>query len=318
MTQQGFHRFAWSVLAFMLIVVVWGAFVRATGSGAGCGSHWPLCNGEIVPRAEQIETVIEFSHRLTSGVALLLVVALAVWARRAYEPGHVVRKAAYWSLFFILIEAAIGARLVLSELVADNASIERGVSMMIHLCNTFLLLGALTLTAHYAGGAKAPASWRGGRIARLFWVSVSAMMLVGATGAIAALGDTLFPPGVPGSGVGQDSQGAHIFVQLRVVHPFVAIGTSLIILALIGAIRAAKLPEPARRYANALNALVLLQIGIGSLNMVLHAPVWMQLVHLLMADSVWIALVLTGNAALLEKPATAAVPRARAAEPAPA
>ena len=82
--RSGFAAYAWAVLGFNLLVILWGAFVRATGSGAGCGSHWPLCNGEVLPRAPALATLIEFSHRLTSGVALLLVIGLVVGAWRGF------------------------------------------------------------------------------------------------------------------------------------------------------------------------------------------------------------------------------------------
>src|SRR6266540_6286398 len=105
-----FAKYAWFALAFNLLVIVWGAFVRASGSGAGCGSHWPLCNGEVVPVNPSIERVIEFTHRGMSGVALLLVLGMVIWAFRAYPPGRV-RRGAVASMIFILIEALIGAAL---------------------------------------------------------------------------------------------------------------------------------------------------------------------------------------------------------------
>ena len=109
------------MLAYNLAVILWGAYVRASGSGAGCGAHWPLCNGEVIPRAPSIATLVEYSHRLTSGLALLGVVALMVWTWRVWGRGHPARRGALLSLIFILTEAAVGAGLVLFELVADNA-----------------------------------------------------------------------------------------------------------------------------------------------------------------------------------------------------
>ncbi|MEM1181829.1 MAG: COX15/CtaA family protein [Acidobacteriota bacterium] len=299
MTTHRFTRFAWFSLGYTMLVIVWGAFVRATGSGAGCGSNWPLCNGEVVPRAEQMETLIEFSHRITSGFALILVLVLYFWARKMALPGDRVRSAAFWSLAFMIGEALIGAGLVLFELVADNASMTRGFSMSLHLGNTFLLLAALTLTAHWSGGGPQPRALWGDKVARLFWLSVGAVFLIGTSGAIAALGDTLFPAGTLAEGVRQDlSPTGHIFVQLRVFHPFFAFGGAVLMLSLVAAVRAEKRPQPARRYATALNVMVLVQLLAGTVNILMHAPVWMQLVHLLLADMLWISLVLTGNAAL--------------------
>lgn len=92
MLRLRFAAFAWANVAYNLLVILWGAFVRATGSGAGCGDHWPLCDGQVIPRAPSTEMLIEFTHRLTSGVALLGAVALLVWAFRAYGRGHRVRR----------------------------------------------------------------------------------------------------------------------------------------------------------------------------------------------------------------------------------
>ncbi|MEO1088050.1 MAG: COX15/CtaA family protein, partial [Acidobacteriota bacterium] len=253
MTTPRFTRFAWFTLGYNMLVILWGAFVRATGSGAGCGSNWPLCNGEVVPRPEQIETIIEFSHRVTSGFALIFVFVLYMWARRLAERGEPVRSAAFWSLLFVIGEALIGAGLVLFELVADNDSMARGFSMSLHLGNTFLLLAALTLTAHWSGGGPTPKRFRGApgdKVARLFWLSVGAVFVIGTSGAIAALGDTLFPAGSLAEGLRQDlSPTAHIFVQLRVLHPFLAFGGSLLLLSLVARVRKEKRPQPARRYA---------------------------------------------------------------------
>ena len=122
-------RFAWGVLAYNLLVIAWGAYVRASGSGAGCGRHWPLCNGELVPRAESAKTLVEASHRVSAGLAMIAVVALMVWTLRAVPRGHRARRASIFSAVFISGEALIGAALVLFELVAKDESMKRGLSI---------------------------------------------------------------------------------------------------------------------------------------------------------------------------------------------
>ncbi len=87
-TETRFARYAWSALAFHLGVILWGAFVRASGSGAGCGQHWPLCNGQVVPGTPLTATIIEFTHRLTSGIAVVSVLVLVVWAFRGFPHGY--------------------------------------------------------------------------------------------------------------------------------------------------------------------------------------------------------------------------------------
>src|SRR5258707_9486008 len=142
-----FRRFAWGVLAYNVLVILWGALVRATGSGAGCGGHWPLCNGDVLPNVSQIGTVIELTHRLMSGLALILVVAMFAFARKTYPPRHAARRWAAWSLLFILTEARLGAALALLGHVASNESVGRFYSLARHRVNTFLFLAWLALLA---------------------------------------------------------------------------------------------------------------------------------------------------------------------------
>ncbi len=288
-----FARYAWFVLFYNLLVILWGAYVRATGSGAGCGSHWPLCNGQMVPRAPQLETLIEFAHRLTSGVSLILVVILVVWAFRAFPRRSPVRLAAVWSGVFIITEALLGAGLVLFGLVADNDSLARAISMSLHLVNTLLLLAALVLTAWWASGGHA-ARVEGSRglvwALRFGWLL---SILLGVSGAIAALGDTLYPATSLAQGIQQEfSITANLLVRLRVLHPVLAVGIGVYLIVVARAARGQS-PQPAAdRLAKLLTVLVIVQLIAGAINVLLLAPVWMQLVHLLLADLVWLALVL--------------------------
>lgn len=306
-TTQGLHKdgfvtmkltrfavYAWVVLVFTLLVILWGAYVRATGSGAGCGSHWPLCDGQVIPRAPQVETRVEFSHRITSGTSLLLVIGMLVWAFRAYPKGHQVRLGAALAMAFMILEVLIGAGLVVFGLVADNDSVARAASLAIHLANTFVLLAALTLTAWWASGGE-PLRLRGqGRRIWLFGIALLGVMVIGMTGAVNALGDTLFPAESLAAGLRQDfSPLSHFLVRLRIVHPLISIthGVYLLFVAWYVAFRIRPNPS-ARRFAGLLAALALLQFVVGVVNVVLQAPVWIQLVHLFLADMTWIALVL--------------------------
>ena len=311
---SGFARLAWTVLAWNVVVVLWGAYVRASGSGAGCGSHWPRCNGRVIPRAPSAETLIELTHRATSGVALLLVAAMLVLAFRRYPRRHPVRLGAVLSGILIITEALVGAGLVLLELVADNASLARAYWMAIHLANTFLLLGALTLTAWWASGG-APLRLRGqGTAGALMLTAVAATVLVAVMGSITALGDTLFPK----TSVGLDlSPAAHFLERLRVVHPAAAIATGLFVVASAAAVRRLRPDETTGRLSRALAGLFGLQVLAGVLNVALLAPIWMQIVHLLLADALWITLVLT-TASVLAVRAEPELPRTSAARAEPA
>jgi heme A synthase len=293
MNLKRYAIYAWFVLIFNLGVVLWGAYVRATGSGAGCGSHWPLCNGEIIPRAQEIATIIEFSHRLSSGAAFLLVVGLFIFSFRSYPKGHQVRLGASLSLLFIVTEALVGAGLVLFEWVADDASLGRAISMAIHLVNTFLLLASITLTAWWASGGEMVEfrNQRGALLAIGF--GILGVIVLGITGAITALGDTLFPASSLLEGVSQDlDPTAHFLIRLRVWHPLIAITTGLYIIFVAGVFTYLLEKRYTKQFASSLIAIFIVQLGAGIINLLLLAPVWMQIIHLLLADLVWINFVL--------------------------
>jgi heme A synthase len=253
--------------------------VRASGAGAGCGAHWPLCNGVMLPHSPTLNTIIEFTHRVTSGVSLALVALLVVWAFRAYPKGHAARLGAVLSATFLLTEALIGASLVLLEHVAGNTSPYRAYSLSMHLLNTLTLLACLTLTAWWASG-KARVAMRGRATGTLV-----AVMLLGVSGAIAALGDTLFPAKSLAQGFAQDfASGASIFVRLRWLHPAIAMAVACLVLwyATTNGVRRARW----------VLTLMAAQVCAGLLNLVLMAPVAMQMIHLLLAYAFWVSLVL--------------------------
>lgn len=288
-----YAKYAWGVLAYNLLVILWGAYVRASGSGAGCGSHWPLCNGEVIPRQPQIETLIEFTHRIMSGIALLLVLGLFLWAWRSFPRRHPVRLAATLSMVFIITEALVGAGLVLFELVAENDSIARAIWMAGHLVNTFLLLAALTLTAWWATGGEASDLHQWGQIGWLLLVGLIGTIVLGVSGAITALGDTLFPTRSLAEGLSQDmSPTAHFLVRLRVLHPTIAVMTGVYLIIVAGWIASSNRSDDTRRLARILSATVVIQLAAGVVNIYLLAPIWMQILHLFLADAVWITLIL--------------------------
>jgi heme A synthase len=308
MQSRRFAAFTWLVLAYNVLVILWGAFVRATGSGAGCGSHWPLCNGVVVPRAPQIETLIEFSHRLTSGLAALLVLALVIWGFRVYGRGHVIRKSLVLCGILMILEALIGAGLVLFGWVADNQSVARTVSMALHLVNTFFLLAALAFTGWWATGGPRVVLRSQGWLAAAWLVGLGGMIFLGMSGAVTALGDTLFPAGSLAEGIRADFEPtAHFLVRMRIWHPVIAVIAAAYIVTLARTL-ASRRPSPlTARLANLHVALFVIQLVAGGINVVLLAPVWMQLVHLALACAVWLSLVLLGASAF-SVPASGTLP----------
>ncbi len=274
-------RYAWFVLVFNVGVILLGALVRATGSGAGCGESWPTCQGELFPDLSGA-TGVEFTHRLTSGIALILVVVLVVWVIRTVPKGESARIGAAISLAAIVGEALIGAMIVLAEWVADDDSVARAIAVPLHLVNTLILLAALTLTVFWlSGGSRLTITGDNG--SRWRWVLIGgvAIILISATGAITALADTLFPK----EGIGIDLEaGSHFLTRLRIVHPILAVTAAVIAWFKVGT-RANT--QDARRVV----WLVGLMMATGLLNVLLGVPTWMQLVHLALADTLWIAYV---------------------------
>lgn len=278
-------RLAWGVLAYTTLVILWGGVVRATGAGAGCGAHWPLCNGEVVPTSGALNTLIEFGHRVTSGLALPLVLVLAWRVWRTFPRGSGVRAASIAAVGFMVLEGAIGAGLVLFEYVAYNPSIMRAVWMAGHLTNTFLLLGAITLTAWWAGGDPRPRRTADGRTLAVAGALV-AVLVLGAGGAVTALGDTL----VLGGGLDPATDPVvAALISARVFHPamaFVALG------AIALAVWASRPAGPlVVRRGMLVVGLMLLQMTLGAVNVWMLAPLWLQITHLLMTDVIWVALV---------------------------
>ncbi len=304
-----FAKFAWGVLAYNIAVVVWGAYVRASKSGAGCGEHWPDCNGQIIPLAPTMKTLVEFTHRTTSALAGILVIGLLVWAFRAFAKGHIVRLGAVLSFVFIVIEGLIGAVLVKKGLVAENDSVARAVVISVHLANTLILLAVLALTAWWATTKKdvgTPLQFAGNaKPALILGACLLAVVLLSVTGAITALGATLFPVNSLAEGLARDLSPRHFLESLIWIHPVAAVLFGLVItfcVVFIGALR----------QGAAIAAMTKLQIGLvvaqlilGGVNLLLHAPVWLQLVHLLMADLVWVNLVLFTAAVLTVEKALA-------------
>lgn len=302
------RRLASVTLVFNLAVILWGGYVRASGSGAGCGRHWPLCNGAVVPTAPAVATLVEYGHRVTSGIALILVLVLAWRVFRASAAGDRVRKAAVASVVLIVTEALVGAGLVLLQLVGDNSSLLRAAYLAVHLTNTFALLAALTLvtlwTTEPSQGTQPRYS-----VSSVALAALGLLLIVGIAGAITALGDTLFPAASIAEGLLQDrSATAHLLIRLRVIHPILAVAMSFVVLGL--ALRALQAESTTGRMAARwVIGLTVSQLGIGVINLVLLVPIATQLLHLLTADLLWIAVIWMIAGGGSADPRPAATPR---------
>ncbi|HXB61624.1 MAG TPA: COX15/CtaA family protein [Acidobacteriaceae bacterium] len=298
------RNLAWTTLGWNVLVILWGAVVRATHSGAGCGNNWPLCNGEVIPVSPRVDTIIEFTHRMMTGGATILVLALLIGVLVGTEKGrHSYRGAriAAWITTLLLInEAFLGYLLVTLGYVTTNRSFGRVVVLSIHLSNTLLLLAALTVTAALltrdVAQPRITASLK-----TLWWAAagLAATMLVGVSGSLAALGDTLFPSATLAQSFAQDfSATAPLLLRLRWVHPAAACVAAVFVGWLV-------VHAKGGRAQGRLRWLVVTLLGVqfllGIADVLLLAPVWMQILHLFGADLYWIALVLLLLSLLLDE-----------------
>lgn len=287
------RRFAWGVLAYFIATILWGTIVRASGSGDGCGNHWPLCNGTVIQQSPTIQTIIEFTHRVTAGLDMIFVLGLLVWTWRRTVPKHLARWAAGAAVFFTLTEGLLGALLVKLGLTAQSQSPMRAPFLALHFSNTLLLVAALAMAAHFLG-RSAGFRWSEIRLNAPAGTTIGmiAVMTVGVTGSLAALGDTLFPATSLGESLHQDfSVTSSWLLRWRWTHPAAAVVASIFLIWLL--IRASHRGGPwdNRRLAAFVLGLLALQYVLGALDVWLLAPVWMQVIHLLAADVLWTSLV---------------------------
>lgn len=299
-----FSKYAWFVLGYNLIVILWGAFLRASLSGDGCGQYWLTCNGEVVPDAPQFKTIIEFAHRASTGLAFIFVLILFVWAFfKIARPSHI-RKMALASFVFIIFEALIGAGLVLTGNTAQNLTPTRPLWMAAHLITTFSLLAALALTAWFSRGGK-PFSFDAvpRKILLLLAIAVAGFLMVGMSGSVAALSSMLFPSTSLSEGLSNDfSATSHYLLRLRISHPVLSIVVGIYLAFFAGWLKAQIRNNLwVNRFANLITLIVLIQFASGALTLVLHSPVLMQLIHLLLADLLWIVFVLLTAVVLAQR-----------------
>jgi len=281
-------RWSWLLLWLTVGVIAGGSLVRATGSGAGCGDSWPRCSGSLVPLDGGTETTIEFAHRSATALLGLVLLGFVIAAWRGGEATRDVRRALTWVAVFFLGEVLIGAVLVLAGWVDNDASIGRMVAVPLHLVNTFFLLGAAVLVVHVANGGVWPRFDLGRRSIRMGLSIVGVLLVIGASGALNALADTLFPPDTLLEGIRQEfGPAAPILVRLRVIHPVLAIAGGLTAVILLRS-QFFDAGGIVRRLANAAAVVVGIEAIVGIVNVALLTPVEVQIVHLVVADVLWI------------------------------
>ncbi len=283
-------------LIIVIIVILWGAFVRVTHSGAGCGEHWPLCDGQIIITDVHYEKLIEYTHRFTSGFSFILVALLFFLSRRVKDYS-LFKTAAFWSFFFITTEALIGAGLVLFGWVKDNSSVARALVIALHLINSFALLYNLTLcslTSSFPNLNISKANFR--KSAKNHLLLITLFLIVGAFGAVTALGDTLFPSNSLVEGFWEDlSITSHFLIRLRIFHPILALILSVKLISLFINF---EFKNDVSKYSSLLRnipklgiVLVIAQVILGVTNVLLLAPNYIQISHLLLSIVLWMTFI---------------------------
>ncbi len=299
-----FARAAMGILALTVAVIVYGAFVRASLSGDGCGNSWPLCGGSLIPDLTLSKRVVEFSHRISGALLFLPVTGLFIWSLFRFPKGASARRMAGWAFGLTIFEALIGAALVLFGWVTVDKSYARAVTMPIHLMSTFALTASLTLAAYYANGGE-KLRWRGqGGVGTALKAMVGGLMLLGITGAISALGHTAFELELASAKSFAARWAAHFgenapaILRGGILHPIIAVSVGAIVLWLSGYVAEHRPTPQVRRLARWTVGLFVGQFLFGAVVLAVSAPVWMQLVHLALAISTWISLVMLCSHAL--------------------
>lgn len=291
---RSIRRFSAFLLIYALFIILWGAFVRISGSGDGCGDHWPLCHGDLIPFGGMIQTWIEYFHRIKSALFGFLVLGLFIWSLQVFPKGHRSRGMAGAVLLFTIAEALIGAALVKFGWVDQDTSSIRVWMHSAHFCNTLALIAALVL--FYVSTYFRDPQWVSPRsdLSRWMLVGVFGFLAIGVTGSWAALSGHLFPAESLAEGMALDfSEESPWYVQWRVAHPLVAVAHAILLIWLSSQ-ASAYLSNPRRWIARWVQALVIGQIAFGFLTLLSLSPLWMKLAHLLWADLLWIGFTAMG------------------------
>ena len=268
-------------LLLSIASILAGAFVRATGSGDGCGATWPTCKGKIIPALSDTSELIEFSHRSLSGV--LLVVTLIIFAKtRKFQKDSLVRIVTKYLTFFVIFEALIGAVIVIFEWVGLNSSLPRIIAVPIHLVNTFGLLGSYAILYKILQDDLQNIK---NMFNKNFLLISSLFLLSGATGSITALADVLFPSASFVEGFLADfDRTSEVLTRLRILHPIISSTLSIVLYVYATGIR--------KKYnvsVKPLQILILIAVFLGVINVLSNIVLPLSILHLAIADFLWIS-----------------------------
>jgi len=275
------ESYAKAGLLLSIASILAGAFVRATGSGDGCGATWPTCKGRVIPALSDTSELIEFSHRSVSGV--LLVVTLIIFAKtRKFQKDSLVRTVTNYLTFFVIFEALIGAVIVIFEWVGLNSSLPRIIAVPIHLINTFGLLGSYAILYKILQDDLQDIK---NLFNKNFLLISSLFLLSGATGSIAALADVLFPSTSFVEGFLSDfDRTSEVLTRLRILHPIISSTLSIVLYLYATGIR-----KKFNISVKPLQILILFGVFLGVINVLSNIVLPLSILHLAIADFLWIS-----------------------------
>jgi cytochrome c oxidase assembly protein subunit 15 len=282
---QILYRLSWALIFYTLLIIAWGAWVRISGSGDGCGDHWPLCHGSAVPLGAQWRTWVEVSHRYSTAIFGVFVIAQIAFVRAIMPPGHPARRWVLLTLMFTITEALIGRFLVKQGLVNESQSLYRLLVMPLHLVNTSLLLGTEVATAESIRFGRLNSSGRSEQSPFHPYVLACGMLALLASGAIAALGSHLMPSESLLEGLRHDLQSnSHPAVRLRVLHPLLGLLVPMALWLFVNySAENDHSPTASTARRHLLWALAI-TVLIGILTLGILSPTWLKLFHLTAAN----------------------------------
>jgi len=273
--------YAKSGLLLSIASILAGAFVRATGSGDGCGATWPTCKGRIIPALSDTSELIEFSHRSVSGVLLIVTIIIFIKTRK-FQKDSLVRTVTNYLTFFVIFEALIGAVIVIFEWVGLNSSLPRIIAVPIHLVNTFGLLGCYAILYKILDENIEEIN---SMFNKNFIFISSLFLLSGATGSIAALADVLFPSASFMEGFLADfDRTSEVLTRLRILHPIVSSTLSLVLY-----VYSIQINKKFNIRVKPLQILIFVAVSLGFLNVLSNIILPLSILHLAIADFLWIS-----------------------------
>lgn len=278
------YRFSWGIVFYTVLVIAWGAWVRLSGSGAGCGDDWPRCNGAVLPTEASVQTIIEYSHRISTAVYGILILIQILLAHKSYAKGNRCRFWAWLTLLFTITEALIGRSLVKQGLVNQSADLLRLVVMPLHLINTSMLLLSCVMTAESFKFGGRRALQLSPQVKRRLGVVLAVLAIIVTSGAIAALGSHLDPSTSLIAGFSKDmASESHLAVRLRGIHPMLALAAAGALIVTLNSGISCALPI-APRWIRLFSVTFFVTIGVGIVTLALLSPLWLKVTHLVMAN----------------------------------